>query len=105
MGNGAAAIQARAVVDYTKPKIIWRRDGSDIELIKSLFRAEEDELLREKHSQHEIDIYMKIYMKGVMQMRDGMIDLIKQDLIPAVFLSYLLLVMTRMTSIFLYFTE
>ena len=86
MGNGALAkIGEEASNNTTTGGIkIWRRDEEDLLLVQSILKEEEEYLRKQQLSPNEVEMYLRLYKKGVMKMRDGLIDIVRKDLIPAV---------------------
>jgi hypothetical protein len=86
MGNGALSkIGEEASKDTTTGGTkLWRRDEEDLLLVQSILKEEEEFLRTQQLSPNEVEMYLRLYKKGVMKMRDGLIDIVRKDLIPAV---------------------
>ena len=64
---------------------MWRRDQKDIEVVEHLIQSERERLIREnRHSETFVVNYMEIYEKAAKDTRNGLINLIKKDLVPEV---------------------
>eukprot|EP01035_Chromulina_nebulosa_P036766 gene36766-49572_t len=96
MGNGAHTQKSESIdrkdswrqdrheeFEYLQPKKLWHRNKEDLLAAEALC-AEEEELLKKKQiPPHELQAHMRIYRKGVIHMRDAMVDIMRKELIPA----------------------
>eukprot|EP01035_Chromulina_nebulosa_P004916 gene4916-6681_t len=84
MGNGALSKIGEEAKDTTTGGTkLWRRDEEDLLLVQSILKEEEEFLRTQQLSPNEVEMYLRLYKKGVMKMRDGLIDIVRKDLIPA----------------------
>jgi hypothetical protein len=97
MGNGATTQSTEPIdrkdswlqdrhdeFEYVHPKKLWHRNKEDLLAAEALCMEEEEILKKKKLSPHEIQAHMRIYRKGVIHMRDAMVDIMRKELIPAV---------------------
>ena len=70
--------------DSNIPLKVWRRDGIDSAAAKALFSSETERLRNEGHSEDSIKVYIDIYKRGALSLRNEVVRIVKEDLVPDV---------------------
>lgn len=63
---------------------VWRRDKKDLEAAEVLFQKEMALLKDQGYTKEFMLYHMKIYKKGVWDMRDKMVDIFVDEMVPEV---------------------